>query len=219
VLVRTEARDAKYLVYGIPCREFKPRQKPELLPEQRERFHAWLQLRGALRGASATAEDRAQALRRYIPILQATAKSLSEEEPTGPPVAIFPRGVVGGKGPWAAWETSFRLGDGSLTDRWLKEYSRVDTAQKAHDYLASLMLRDTMLAELKRSPAILCLNSESAHYAGQVLGDEHGICRNKTCLKLFLHRRKDDQYCSDRCRWAARQRDYRAKKRAQRKEK
>lgn len=203
-------------VYGARVRVFSLRRREpdaHLTRFQAGRYKAWLRLRATLRGSGARKEDRWNAFRGSLPAIQ----DLIRQEPVGPPKGIIKNGVLGGRpGPWAVWETTFKLRDGSPEAKYLEEVESTDTPEKAYDYWTKTILRQTMLVEFKREPAILCLNGkllsslEVAHYVWAIVGGMQTVCIN--CGKTFLCNRKDNQYCSERCKWAKRKANQRAKK-------
>jgi hypothetical protein len=151
-----------------------------------------------------------------------SALKLGEQEPVGPPKVILKGGVIGAKpGPWAVWETSFRLGDGSPESRSCEELNRTDTPKKAYEYWSTLMLRNTAFGEWKGHPVIVCLPRskdgyefsalEVAHYIAAILENRPAWCLR--CGTMFVPKRSDAEYCSDTCRWA----DQKAKQRRKQK--
>ena len=216
---------------GLWVHSFHSKGKPDscLTPLEKHRFEAWLHLRAAVRGKTATGKDRSAALEKMAAILRDV---LPATLVLGPPKKIIDKVVNEQTGelvkrvnpPYAVWETPFRLGDGPPQANFCKELNRTKTPDGAYEYWSFVVLRQTMLTEWKGVTAILCFDNtgskdgirvsslEVAHYASALLDNRPAFCLR--CGNIFVPARSDAEYCGDTCRWADQKAKQRKKQRA-----
>ena len=193
-------------VYGLPVRVFRLSGRhpdPRLSRLQAERYLNWLRLRATLRGSGARKEDRLKAFQLSLPVFN---DWMNYEPP-------LPDAIPG-----------IRRGPPELEDRLQLEMDQTTTPEDAYSYWTKIVLRQTALAEWKGEPAVLCFEHrrllrapqppisalEVAHYAWAVVGGAQAVCLK--CGETFLRQRKDNQYCSSRCKFAKRKANQRARR-------
>jgi hypothetical protein len=192
-------------IYGLPVCVFRlsgRQPDPHLSRLQAERYLSWLRLRDTLRGSGARKEDRLKAFQLSLPVFN----DWMNYEP------LLPDAIPG-----------IRRGPPELEKRLQMEINRTATPENAYSYWTNIVLRLTALTEWKCEPAVLCFGHrrsvgapqapisslEVAHYAWAIVGGAQAVCLK--CGETFLRRRKDNQYCSSRCKFAKRKANQRAR--------
>src|SRR5262249_50182965 len=187
---------------------------PKLSKIQRERFLAWLRLHSILNGTAATIDDTrtawGEAWIAWRDLLPAGAELADVMNIRKLPELI---GQMADRQP----RRKIRVPADKFIKRLSEENWSTEARERAYEYLTATILRLTRLVQWHGALAILCKPDEVhtalevAHYASALLGES----KIKTCIwcnKTFVPaKRSHAQFCSQRCGWAKRKANQRAK--------